>query len=119
VISALEFHPSQDIMLTAGLDKRVRIYNVANESKKVSSIYLGDLPITNAHFINHGAEILAAGNKKHFYYIDIEKQTPYKISNIITGSVNMIGRSMSISPDKSLFSINDKSGYFVYMNYQS
>lgn len=111
VIAALEFHPAEDLLLSAGLDKRIRLYNVAKESKKACSIYLHDLPITTAHFVSKGNQILAAGNKKHFYYVDLENQKPYKISNIIGNPVNNVGRCLVVSPDQSLFSVLDKSGY--------
>lgn len=112
MISALEFHPAQDLLLSAGLDKRVRLYNVAAHSKSVSSVYLCDLPITAAHFVSKGSQILAAGNKRHFYYVDLENQQPYKVSNIVGSAVNTVGRCLAVSPDQSLFSVLDKSGYF-------
>lgn len=115
VIGALEFHPALDILLTGGMDKRVRLYNVSgNESKKLSSVYLRDLPITAAHFILQGNQVIAGGNKKHFYYFDLNKIQPYKVANIVGAPVEQFGRSIAVSPDQSAFASLDKSGYHLY-----
>lgn len=45
-----------------------------------------DLPIYNAHFIQEGKQILFSGNRKHFYYYDLESNKLEKIPGIHGGA---------------------------------
>eukprot|EP00831_Metopus_contortus_P051650 TRINITY_DN43371_c0_g1_i1.p1 TRINITY_DN43371_c0_g1~~TRINITY_DN43371_c0_g1_i1.p1 ORF type:complete len:263 (-),score=45.20 TRINITY_DN43371_c0_g1_i1:35-823(-) len=51
-----------------------------------------------------------AGNKKHFYYFDIEKLKPYKVSNMVVDGVEHFGRVFTVAPTGNQFASVDKSG---------
>ena len=89
IVSSLSFHPREDLLMTSGLDRKVKIfqvkgvpqisadnYNNVNSSKKsqkLQSIFLPDLPIFSSKFILDGSQALLTGNRKHFYSYDMEK----------------------------------------------
>ena len=81
IVSIVDFHPDQNLMLTGGLDKKLRFYKV-DPTEKIHSFFLKDLPIYTGGFILGGSEVLLSGNRKHFYSFDVEKQTASKITNI-------------------------------------
>lgn len=83
VVNAMEFHPTNNLMLSAGMDKRIKLYNV-NHTKSVSvqSIFMKDLPVYSAGFIQQGKEIIISGARKHFYYYDLIKNELMKVSHI-------------------------------------
>jgi U3 small nucleolar RNA-associated protein 18 len=83
IVNAIEFHPLNNIMLSAGLDKRIKLYNVNHtKSIKIQSIFTDDLPIYSSSFIQGGKEILISGARKHFYYYDLVKNDLLKVSHI-------------------------------------
>lgn len=83
IVSAVEFHPTSNLLLSAGLDKRLKLFNVnLTKSIRVQSIFTKDMPIYSAGFIQKGKEILLSGARKHFYYYDLGKNELMKVSHI-------------------------------------
>lgn len=61
VVRALQFHRSGELLLTAGLDKTVRLFHIdGKRNEKVHSVYFEDLPIYSAYF-SHGAVSVPRG----------------------------------------------------------
>lgn len=72
--------------MAAGMDKTVRLFSINSQShsthrnnhfthqhhNKLQSIFLQDMPIMSASFINNGSEIFTTGRRKFCYSIDIE-----------------------------------------------
>ena len=72
VVSSLNFHPSENILMTSGLDRKVKLFEVSHpasvldsegtynnmksssKSKKIQSIFLPDLPVYTAKFVMNG-----------------------------------------------------------------
>ena len=70
--------------MTTGLDRRAKLFNISSKkSSKIQSLFLPDLPIYNAKFIKNGEQILFAGNRKHFYYYDLNSNKIEKITTIM------------------------------------
>lgn len=85
VVTAVEFHPKEEsLMVTAGLDRKAQLFNVSKEkpSQKVQTLMLPNLPIYSAKFINEGSQLLLTGNRKHFYYYDLEANKLEKVPGI-------------------------------------
>lgn len=83
VISSVQFHPKAPVLLTGGLDKTLRIFQVdGKENTKIQSVYFKDLPIRCSKFTSDGREVILTGRRKHFYTMDIEKGTTSRIFGI-------------------------------------
>ncbi|KAJ2547525.1 U3 snoRNP protein [Coemansia sp. RSA 1933] len=82
-ISALQFHPTASVLLTAGLDKTLRLFEVdGKDNQKIQSIFFKDLPITSAQFIRGGQEVVVSGSRRWYYSVDVEKGAVTRISGI-------------------------------------
>jgi len=79
--------------MTAGLDRKVKLFRVSAEpskqanfnnvastkpSEKLQSIFLPDLPVFSAKFIQDGSKALLSGNRKHFYVLDVAANKLHK-----------------------------------------
>lgn len=107
-MNALEYHPVNNLMLSGGLDKRIKLYNV-NHTKSVSvqSIFIKDLPIYSAGFIQRGKEIIISGSRKHFYYYDMIKNELFKIGNVFGQNEQDLRKCVS-SPNSPYFAFLGK-----------
>jgi U3 small nucleolar RNA-associated protein 18 len=86
VVRCVEFHPSGRLILTAGLDKTLRIFNVDGKSNpKVQGIHLRDLPVHSAHFTNAGDAIVATGRRGYFYRFDLGSGNVAKVQTLQVG----------------------------------
>jgi U3 small nucleolar RNA-associated protein 18 len=62
VVQAAEFHPDAPVMITAGLDKTLRIFAVdGKENAVLQTVFFNDLPIMSAQFASGGNEVVLAG----------------------------------------------------------
>lgn len=83
VVTSIQFHPTSPLMVCAGLDKTIRIFQIdGKDNPKQLGIYLKDMPIHSAKFINDGKDILAVGERKYFYQYDIPTGTVQKIQTL-------------------------------------
>lgn len=83
VIQTTRFHPNAPVMLTGGLDKTLRFFQIDGKTNpKIQSIHFQDMPIRSAEFSADGREVIASGRRKFFYSIDVEQGQVEKISQI-------------------------------------
>lgn len=68
----VEFHPTGRLLLTAGLDKTLRIFQVDGErNAKVQGIHLKKFPIHTAKFTGGGTQVVMAGRFRYFHQLDM------------------------------------------------
>ncbi|KAJ2709022.1 U3 snoRNP protein [Coemansia spiralis] len=83
VVQSLQFHPTAPVLLTAGLDKTLRLFEVdGKENQKIQSIYIKDMPITTAQFIRGGQEIVITGRRRWYFAVDVERGSVTRIGGI-------------------------------------
>ncbi|XP_014675635.1 PREDICTED: U3 small nucleolar RNA-associated protein 18 homolog [Priapulus caudatus] len=71
-LRSVEFHPSAQVVLTAGVDQRARLFQVDGKyNPKIESIYFEKFPIHTAHFSRNGEEIIVSSKFGHFYYYNM------------------------------------------------
>eukprot|EP00698_Gefionella_okellyi_P005767 TRINITY_DN15223_c0_g1_i1.p1 TRINITY_DN15223_c0_g1~~TRINITY_DN15223_c0_g1_i1.p1 ORF type:complete len:434 (+),score=76.02 TRINITY_DN15223_c0_g1_i1:37-1302(+) len=84
VVQHVTFHPNAPVLLTCGLDKSLRLFQVdGRDNPKLQGVFMPDLPVCHAEFINGGSQIIAAGRRKWFYVYDVERGAVEKIPYII------------------------------------
>lgn len=82
VIQSVEFHPNSQMLLTAGFDRTLRLFQVDGKlNQLMQSVFYKDMPIYKAAFspapsTGSGSKInntvVASGRRKYFYTYDIE-----------------------------------------------
>ncbi|GKY94302.1 hypothetical protein MPSEU_000396000 [Mayamaea pseudoterrestris] len=120
VVQSVHFHPTsnpeQPLMLTAGLDKMLRFFQVgADHSEKVHGIQFPKLPIYSASFLGSSGNVIVSGRRSFFYIYDA-----------VAGKVDLVPRILgrqekslekfSVSPDGSVIAFYGNDGYIILVD---
>jgi U3 small nucleolar RNA-associated protein 18 len=85
VIRSLQFHPNGKLLLTAGLDKSIRLFYVDGiRNSKVRGVFLEDFPIHKSCFSGDGLKIVAAARRNYFYIYDLQHGTIERSSALLS-----------------------------------
>jgi len=106
-------------MLTSGLDKTLRFFQIGEEkSQKIHGIHFPEMPIYNASFLGDTGKVVLTGRRKFFYIYDA-----------VAGKVDLVpkihGRDErswerhTVSPDGSLIALVGNDGYIVLVDSHS
>ena len=80
VVTSMAWHPSENLLLTSGLDRKAKLVSVkghsaateeSSRSQIVQQLFIEDLPIYSCDFIRGGREAIFSGNRRHFYSYDL------------------------------------------------
>ncbi|XP_007940357.1 U3 small nucleolar RNA-associated protein 18 homolog [Orycteropus afer afer] len=112
-ISSVQFHPRAQVVMVAGLDNAVSLFQVDGKTNpKIQSIYLEKFPIFKACFSANGEEVLATStHSKVLYVYDMLAGKLIPVHQV-RGLKEKIVRSFEVSPDGSFLLINGIAGYF-------
>ncbi|XP_044531014.1 U3 small nucleolar RNA-associated protein 18 homolog [Gracilinanus agilis] len=112
-ISSLQFHPRAQVIMVAGLDNAVSLFQVDGETNpKIQSIYLEQFPVYRARFSASGEEVLATSNlSKILYVYDMMGGNVIPVHQV-RGLKEKFVRNFEVSPDGSSLLLNGSSGYF-------
>ncbi|ORX73981.1 WD40 repeat-like protein [Linderina pennispora] len=108
VVSCVQFHPTASVVMTAGLDKTLRLFEVdGKENHKIQSVYFKDLPIRSAQFIRQGQEIVVSGRRGFYYSVDVERAAVTRIAGITGHKIPSLERMFgSPNSDRLAFMSN-------------
>ncbi|KAK9312736.1 WD40-repeat-containing domain protein [Lipomyces starkeyi] len=82
-VQTLSFHPSLPLLLSAGYDRTLRIYNVDGKVNPLAtSLHIRSSPVQTAHFHADGRRAFAGGRRRYFYVWDLETGSVDKISRM-------------------------------------
>lgn len=137
-LKCVEFHPSARVMLTAGLNQKLTLFQVkfldfhfykcssffktfANSFKidgkknsKIQSIFIDKFPIMAAHFTKTGDEIILGSRHKNFYYYDMNSGKVISVTPPVKAigefQRNSISSTFEISPDNRLIAFIGTQG---------
>ena len=116
ITSTLNFHPKKkDILLTSGLDKKLKIFNINFEdnftSKLMKIINTLDIPIFSVKFISN-EDIIISGRRKHYYTYNLVKQNLTRIEGNFALSSNPINslEKCFVGIDSNTYSFGDNYG---------
>jgi U3 small nucleolar RNA-associated protein 18 len=73
VVRSVEWHPNGQLLMTAGMDRSVRLFGVDGaHNPLVQGVHLADTPVQRAAFAGaDGGVVVAAGRRAFYYVIDL------------------------------------------------
>lgn len=115
-ITSVQFHRNAQLLLTGGLDKKMRFFQIdGKRNTKIQSIFLDDCPIRKASFTPDGSQVIVAGRRKFFYNFDVVKAKMDKIGPLV-GREEKSLESFEISPDSNLIAFLGNEGYILLVS---
>ncbi|GMP52217.1 hypothetical protein CsSME_00018125 [Camellia sinensis var. sinensis] len=115
-INSVQFHRNAQLLLTAGLDKKLRFFQIdGNRNTKIQSIFLDNCPIQKACFLPNGSQVIASGRRKFFYSFDLVKVTVDKIGPLI-GQEEKSLEVFRVSPDSNTLAFVGNEGYILLVS---
>ncbi|XP_038057901.1 U3 small nucleolar RNA-associated protein 18 homolog [Patiria miniata] len=111
-LSALEFHPTSQVLLTAGEDQSLHIFQVDGKNNpKIQSVAMEHFPITNAHFSADGAEVIMSSRSRWYYVYDMIAGKVQKMSFLREYHERQPLRHFTVSPDGSFMAFLGLYGF--------
>ncbi|KAK4603647.1 hypothetical protein RGQ29_012240 [Quercus rubra] len=115
-INSVQFHRNAQLLLTAGLDRRLRFFQIdGKRNTKIQSIFLDDCPIRKASFLPDGSQVIVAGRRKFFYSFDLVKAKVDKIGPLV-GREEKSLEVFEVSPDSSTIAFVGNEGYILLVS---
>ena len=119
-IQALSFHPTHSILLTAGFDKTIRLYQIDGKTNNyMTSYFLKNCPIMACQFSPQPEQnlVYAAGRRKYMNKINLNTGEVEKISRMYGHEqVQKSFESMKLSPGGKFIGMIGNSGWFNLVN---
>lgn len=121
VIQALDFHRNNETLLSTGMDKTIKIFNLSKtfesnkyELRPMKSLYTKNLPILTAKFNCSNNEILASGMRKYLLSFDLVKETFDKSApSFITSRLDGKIKSFNLSHDDETIALYGHNQYVM------
>ncbi|XP_019398350.1 PREDICTED: U3 small nucleolar RNA-associated protein 18 homolog [Crocodylus porosus] len=130
-LTTVQFHPSAQVILTAGLDQSVSLFQVDGKiNSKIQSIHLESFPVHKARFSADGERVIATSiRNKMFYVYDMmggniipvnqirANQKEMKATMELIGSMKINGKAVAsnFTPDSSkIYTNSDEGEVFIW-----
>jgi U3 small nucleolar RNA-associated protein 18 len=122
-VQAVHFHPGSDpdrpLMLTAGLDKTLRFFQVGAEgSDKIHGIHFPKLPIYSAQFLGDTGNVVVSGRRSFFYIYDAAVGKLDLVPKIM-GREEKSLEKFTTSPDGKTIAFIGNDGYIILVDVKS
>ncbi|KAJ0243472.1 U3 small nucleolar RNA-associated protein 18 [Hirschfeldia incana] len=115
-INSVQFHQNAQLLLTAGLDRRLRFFQIdGKRNTKIQSIFLEDCPITKAAFLPNGSQVIVSGRRKYFYSFDLEHAKFDKIGPLVGREEKSLER-FEVSQDSKTIAFIGNEGYILLVS---
>lgn len=73
VVQSVRFHPEDEIVMTCGYDKTLRLYHIDNDRNPlVGSYHFENFPISGAEFTSDGKTVVVTGLSRCVWRFDVE-----------------------------------------------
>ncbi|KAF9210218.1 U3 snoRNP protein [Podila verticillata] len=116
VVQSVEFHPNSQMLLTAGFDRTLRLFQVDGKMNQLmQSVFYKDMPIYKASFSATGNSVIASGRRKYFYVYDIEGGKVDK-SQGVYGRQEKSLEKFSLSPCGRWIAFLGRDGYIILVS---
>ncbi|GAB5356116.1 hypothetical protein AAMO2058_000263400 [Amorphochlora amoebiformis] len=118
VVRSVRFHPNGQVIMTAGLDKTLRLFNIDGlRNPKLLSVTLDGFPIYSSDFTADGRQVVCTSRRHHFYSIDVETG---KVSRVpgIKGRRDKSFEVMAMArgPNNPYFAVIGNSGNILILD---
>ncbi|XP_032641067.1 U3 small nucleolar RNA-associated protein 18 homolog [Chelonoidis abingdonii] len=111
-LRTVQFHPSAQVVMTAGLDRSISLFQVDGKTNpKIQSIHLESFPVYKAHFSADGEQVIATGTRSKLFYVYDMMSGHIIPVNQIRGMQDKFIRKFEVSPDGSFLLLTGASGY--------
>lgn len=122
-VQAVHFHPGSDpdrpLMLTAGLDKTLRFFQVGSDgSEKIHGIHFPKLPIYSAQFLGDTGNVVVSGRRSFFYIYDAAAGKLDLVPRIM-GREEKSLEKFAASPDGRTIAFIGNDGYIILVDVKS
>lgn len=115
-IRSVEFHRNHQLLLSAGLDRKLRFFQVDGKRNKMMDVmFFEDCPIHKAAFLPDGSQVILSGRRKFFYSVDIVKGSFDKIGPL-TGREEKSLQVFEVSPDSKTIAFLGNEGYILLVS---
>uniref|UniRef100_A0AAR2LF02 U3 small nucleolar RNA-associated protein 18 homolog n=1 Tax=Pygocentrus nattereri TaxID=42514 RepID=A0AAR2LF02_PYGNA len=115
-LSTVQFHPSAQVVMTAGLDCTISLFQVDGKTNpKIQSIHLERFPVNKACFTANGEQVVATGMKNKLFYIyDMIEGKVIPVPRV-RGLNEQRVKEFEVSPDGEFLLLTGSSGYLHLM----
>ncbi|ELT90857.1 hypothetical protein CAPTEDRAFT_43740, partial [Capitella teleta] len=118
-LNASEFHPSAQVLLAAGMDQRLNLFQIdGKHNPKIQSIFLQNYPVHSAHFTADGQQVVAGSKFRSFYYYDMMAGKVVNVPWIKALEENQM-RRFEVSPDGRFLAFYGMYGRIHLLSSQS
>lgn len=119
IVTSVHWHPKESVLLTAGLDKTLRLFFVdGKENPKLQSIHFPNTPISKARFLTNGEEIVVTGKRSSFFVYNVERGVVQKVREI-QGRDEKAWTSFECSPCGQFITFVGSDGCLVVVSQKS
>ncbi|XP_060700408.1 U3 small nucleolar RNA-associated protein 18 homolog [Hemiscyllium ocellatum] len=111
-LTASQFHPAAQVIMTAGLDQSIALFQVDEKTNpKIQSIYLERFPVYKARFSADGEQVIATGIRSKMFYV--YNMMAGKIIPVysVRGLEERKVKEFEVSPDGLFLLLLGTSGY--------
>lgn len=116
VVNSVEFHRNAQLLLAAGLDRRLRFFQIdGKRNAKIQSVFLEDCPVRKAAFLPDGSQVVVSGRRKFFYTFDLVKARVDKIGPLV-GREEKSLELFEVSPDSTTIAFAGNEGYILLVS---
>lgn len=111
-LSTVQFHPSAQVVMTAGLDQSISLFQVDGRTNpKIQSVLLDNFPVHKAQFSLDGETVIATGlRNKMFYLYDMMEGRVLPV-NAVRGLNESRVKEFSVCPDGGALLLTGTNGY--------
>ncbi|KAK1805562.1 hypothetical protein P4O66_019228, partial [Electrophorus voltai] len=115
-LTTVQFHPSAQVIMTAGLDHSISLFQVDGKSNpKIQSIHLEKFPVNKACFSANGEQVVATGMRNKLFYIyDMMEGKVLPVPSV-QGLNEQRVKEFEVSPDNEFLLLTGSSGFLHLM----
>ncbi|XP_027897536.1 U3 small nucleolar RNA-associated protein 18 homolog [Xiphophorus couchianus] len=111
-LTTVQFHPSAQVVMTAGLDQSVSLFQVDGKTNpKIQSVHLERFPVHQARFSRDGRTVIATSlRNKMFYLYDMMEGRVAPVRSV-RGLSEARVKDFSVCPDGGALLLTGTNGY--------